>query len=65
MVERVSSLPKYYVCIRRACHCKSKADLSLYISIKQFYNSRSVTYCPFKIYSTIKLLSCKTIKSKF
>ena len=38
LVERVSSLPKYYVCIYvvhalRACHCKRKADLCLYIYI--------------------------------
>ena len=40
-VERVSSLPKYYVCIvhsLRACHCKSKADLCLYSYINSCYN---------------------------
>ena len=38
MVERVSSLPKYYICIHRACHCKSKTDLCLYIYINSCYN---------------------------
>ena len=54
MVERVSSLPKYYVCIRHACTvCMSlqKTDLCLYIYINSLYNIFTVIQYFFKLNS--------------